>query len=257
MGWKPFPRASKLQTTHFQIGSQVSGCWQLLGHAATSMWFCKEFMLLSKVPQENTKRESLFWNSTPSPCKNKGTVYDSHSFSKVMGWSFRRSSPVALTPSQNSSSSPFPRWHISSKNSRWSFPRPAKTRWGRKIAASSFVSLEILGSIQLTDTWKGSGMVICLQNLCMICLCTLPFWDPQFPVFAKATNSTWSALSCRAKSASSLTSMALSMPCAHRESNLVASWDSLSGSAGAFPKAFLWSMPDSFSSSQPLSLLHV
>ena len=96
------------------------------------------------------------------------------------------------------------------KNSGWSFPRPAKTRWGRKIAASSFVSLEVLGSIQLTDTWKGSGMVMFLQNLCMICLCTLPFWDPQSPVLAKATNSTWSALSCKAKSASSLTSMALS-----------------------------------------------
>lgn len=84
----------------------------------TSMRFCKEFMLLSQVPQKKTKRESLFWSSTPTTCKNKGTVYDSHSFPKGTGWPFSWSSPVASAPSQNSSSWPFPRWHICSKSLR-------------------------------------------------------------------------------------------------------------------------------------------
>ena len=69
--------------------------------------------------------------------------------------------------------------------------------------------------------WHGNVFARSIHDL----LVRITFLGPQFPVLAKATNSTWSALSCKAKSASSLTSMTLiSMPCAHRQSNLVVSF---------------------------------
>ena len=113
---------------------------------------------------------------------------------------------------------------------------------------------------------KGSGSITSEQNLFKICLWQFPGWAPQFPHWASFTNSGWSAPSCKAKFASSLTMTAERLPEAQRWSSLLANGDSCFSKPSAFSKAVAFSkallpfmafLPDSCSSCQPLSLLAI
>ena len=131
--------------------------------------------------------------------------------------------------------------------------------WGRKIDAFSKASLFVLGWVQGTHTSKLSAIFTLEQKWFINCLCTFPGWAPQLPVCAIATKSSWTAPSWMAQSANSLTKVALSCPLAQRNSNLFARFDS--DTPSAFSKALLafacCEIPDSISSSHPLSLLAI
>ena len=101
---------------------------------------------------------------------------------------------------------------------------------------------------------KGWGRRTSLQNLFKICRWQFPFWAPQFPVLAICTSSGWLAPSCNASSAKVCTKVADKMPVAHNWSSFEARPD---WPPGAFSKAALLTgtLPDSISSSHPLSLL--